>query len=84
MRKYVWQFPVNLPGGNYCVAAAEVPNSAAQIYDSLGVPLREFWVFKKLFKRKANADKCLDKIYSEQRSYNLTHTLVEKGLYSLN
>lgn len=84
MRKYVWQFPVKLPGGNFCVVAAEVPKGTVDIYDKDKAPKRRFWTFKKLFKRKHNADQCLNKIYKEQRSFNLTQELCERGLMSLN
>lgn len=84
MRKYVWRFPVSLPGGNYCVVTASVPVDAKDIYDKDKAPHRRFWTSYKLFKCKANADKFLAKIGSEQRNFNLTQQLVEKGLFSLN
>lgn len=84
MRRYVWQFPVSLPGGNNCVVQAEVPAGVVDVYDKDNAPHRRFWTGYKLFKRKVNADKFLSRVSSDQRSFNLTQVLVEKGLFSLN
>ncbi len=84
MKKYVWQFSVDLPGGKFCVVTADVPIGTTDIYDKDNAPKRKFWTSKRLFKRKCNADKYMSRIYKQQRNHNLTQDMIEKGLISLN
>ena len=84
MKKYIWQFPVNLPGGNFAVVQAHVPLSVLSPWDETGAPARKYWVSERLFKRKCNADKYYAKIYEQQRNHNLNQLLLDKGIWSLN
>lgn len=84
MDKYVWQFPVNLPGGNFAVVIAEVRFGSTDIYDKLGHPKRKYWTSYRLFKRKVNADKFQMKVSAEQRNDNLNLVLIKRGLFTLN
>lgn len=83
IQKYVWKFPVNLPGGNFGVVTAEIPMCDTNTHER-GMPKRKYWTSEKLFKREVNADKYLNKIYSDQRNHNLTQMMVNKGLINLN
>jgi len=82
-KKYVFQFPVDLPGAKFCVVVAEVPDSDVDIYEN-NAPKRKYWKIKKLFKLKVNADKYMGRIYHQQRNHNLTMRLVSKGIFNLN
>lgn len=84
MKKYVWQFSINLPGGNFCVVTAEVPQGEKDIYDKFNAPKRKFWTSWRLFKTKRNADKYMSRIYKQQRNENLNEELVARKIFTLN
>jgi hypothetical protein len=84
MKKYVWQFAVDLPGGSHCVAVAEVPDGVEDVYDATMAPKREFWVSKRLFKRKVNADRYQAKVFASQRNYNLNRKMEGMRLFCFN
>lgn len=75
---------VDLPGGRYLVAVAEVPEGVSYYRDKKGNVRREFWKDKRLFKRKINADKYCEKIRAENRNIILNNLLLSKGIFNFN